>query len=146
LTIVVAALCVVAVVGVGLRYVLLRADRRATEQSVARLTRTTGEALRLLRAVSGTRSRADWYNSAVQAERDQVRAAATLLHAELDRARAETTSSAIGAFVSGAQANNVAECLTGVSQALNQLSVGDGGSIRSLQSVEAPCRSAGMAT
>ena len=39
-TVIVAALCVVALVTVGLRYVLLRADRRSTEHTVETLTRT----------------------------------------------------------------------------------------------------------
>jgi hypothetical protein len=143
---IVAALCAVLVLGVVARYVVLRVDRDTTEQSAERLTRATNHALVLLRAVRGTRSQADWYNDALEGERDRIRSAAALLHTELDRARAEITSSAIGAYVSGSQANFVAECLTGVSQALNQLSVGDTRAIRSLQAVEAPCRQAGMLT
>jgi hypothetical protein len=133
-------------VGVTARYFLVRADRQRTEQSVEDLTRVTRDALALLRSVSATRGSADTYNAETTAERDGVRAIATVLHAELDKARAEMTSSALGAYVSGAEANFVGECLTGVSQALNQLSVGDGGAIRSLQAVEAQCRRAGMAT
>jgi hypothetical protein len=145
-TIIVAAVCALVVLGVGLRYLVLRYDRQSTESSVANLTRQTNRALRLLRTVSDVRDDVDTRNDAARLERDQVRAAAALLHTELDKALAETTSSSIEAFVSGAQANNVAACLVGVSQALNQLSVGDGGSIASLQAVEGPCRAAGMAT
>jgi hypothetical protein len=144
--IVAATVCALVLVGVTARYFVLRADRQRTEQSVDDLTRVTAEALALLRSVSTTRDSAATYNAETTEERDGVRAVATVLHAELDKARAETTSSAIGAYVSGAQANNLAECLTGVSQALNQLSVGDSGAIRSLQAVEGPCRQAGMAT
>jgi hypothetical protein len=140
---IVAAICIVALATVGLRYVLLRADRRATEHTVETLTRHTRDAVALLRSVTVTRSTADEHNAEVRAERDRVRAVATLLHADLDRAKAETTASAIGAFVSGSQANDLSACLTGVSQALNQLSVGDGRSILSLQKVDGPCRRAG---
>jgi hypothetical protein len=140
-----AVLCAVVLAGVTVRYVALRVDRQRTEQSVDDLTRVTRDALALLRSVNATRGAADTYNAETTEERDGVRAVATVLHAELDKARAETTSSAIGAYVSGAQANNLADCLTGVSQALNQLSVGDGGAIRSLQAVEGPCRQAGLA-
>ncbi len=143
--VIVAAICIVALATVGLRYALLRADRRATEHTVETLTRHTREAVTLLRSVTATRVTADENNARTRAERDRVRAVATLLHADLDRARAETTASAIGAFVSGSQANELSECLTGVSQALNQLSVGDGRSILSLQKVDAPCRRAGAA-
>lgn len=141
---IVAGICIVALATVGLRYVLLRADRRATEHSVQTLTEQTRAAVTLLRSVTATRVAADDDNTKVRAERDRVRAVATLLHADLDRARAETTASAIGAFVSGSQANDLSECLTGVSQALNQLSVGDGRSILSLQKVDGPCRRAGI--
>jgi hypothetical protein len=144
--IVVASVCAVALVGTGLRYLIVRHDRQSTESSVAALTRATNRSLRLLRAVSDVRDDVDRRNDAARLERDQVRAAAALLHTELDKALAETTSSSIEAFVSGAQANNVAACLVGVSQALNQLSVGDGGAIGSLQAVEGPCRQAGLAT
>jgi cytoskeletal protein RodZ len=140
---IVLAICIVALLAVGLRYVIVRHDRQSTEQSVARLTQTTDDALELLRDVSQTRSSADRQNTETTAERDQVRTAAALLHAELDQARAETTASAVGAFASGAQANDLAACLVGVSQALNQLSVGDGRSISSLQRVDAECRRAG---
>jgi hypothetical protein len=140
---VVAAICIVALATVGLRYVLLRADRRATEHTVATLTQHTRDAVALLRSVTVTRATADGHNATVRSERDRVRAVATLLHADLDRAKAQTTASAIGAFVSGSQANDLSACLTGVSQALNQLSVGDGRSILSLQKVDGPCRRAG---
>jgi proline racemase len=141
---IVSAICIVALAGVGLRYVLLRSDRVATEQTVATLKRRTSDALELLRDVSTTRSTADRKNSVTREERDRVRAVSTLLHADLDRAKAETTSAGIGAFVSGSQANDLSACLTGVSQALNQLSVGDSRSILSLQKVDAPCRRAGV--
>lgn len=143
LPMIVLAICIVALVAVGLRYVLVRHDRQSTEQSVVRLTQTTDDALELLRDVSQTRSSADRHNTETKAERDQVRTTAALLHAELDRARAETTASAFGAFATGAQANDLAACLVGVSQALNQLSVGDGRAISSLQRVDAECRRAG---
>jgi hypothetical protein len=141
---IVAAICIVALATVGLRYVLLRADRRSTEHTVETLTQHTREAVALLRSVTVTRVTADENNAKVRAERDRVRAVAALLHANLDRARADTTASAIGAFVSGSQANDLSACLTGVSQALNQLSVGDGRSIQSLQRVDGPCRRAGV--
>jgi ABC-type transporter Mla subunit MlaD len=141
---IVAAICIVALATVGLRYWLLRADRRSTEHTVQTLSRTTTEAVALLRSVTAKRTTVDDDNTETRTERDRVRAVAVLLHAELDQARANTTASAIGAFVSGTQANDLGECLTGVSQALNQLSVGDGRSIQSLQKVDGPCRRAGI--
>ena len=66
------------------------------------------------------------------------------MHTQLDRTRADTTAADVGAFASGAQANNLGACLTGVSRALNQLAVGDTGAIKSLQAVDGPCRAAGI--
>jgi hypothetical protein len=145
-SVIVVVLCAVAVLAIGGRYVALRQDRVSTESSVDDLTRATNRALRLLREVSYSRDAIDADNDAARDEGEKVRGAARLLHTELDKALAETTSSSIEAFSSGARANDVAACLVGVSQALNQLSVGDPGSIRSLQTVEGPCRAAGMGT
>jgi len=138
------AVCAIAIVGVAARYLWLLDQRNDTEQTVVTLVRRTSAALDLLQAVETTRARADTSNAAVQAERDRIRAAAAALHADLSRTRADTTTAEIGAYVSGAQANNLRLCLTGVSQALNQLAVGDGTSVASLRAVDAPCRAVGV--
>jgi hypothetical protein len=137
-------LCAFVLVAAGARYFLLRDDRIDAEQSVATLTRRTSEALAVFRKVSGTRIGADRANTITQAERDRVLALAVAVHADLDRTRADTTAAEVGAYVSGAQANNLRLCLVGVSQALNQLAVGDGRSIASLRAVDTPCRAVGI--
>jgi hypothetical protein len=142
--VVVAGLCALALVAVGLRYFLVRNDRIHTEQTVARLKTQAGAALDLLHEVQAVRAAADANNLAVTADRDRTRAAAALLHADLAQTQAATTAAGIGAYTSGVAANNLRACLTGVSQALNQLSVGDANSIKSLAAVEAPCRAVGV--
>ncbi len=137
--------CALALVGVGTRYFWVRHERQHTEQTIVTLTRQTTAALALLHRVTDTRAGADDHNTIVQAQRDGARTLAAALHADLDKTRADTTTAEVGAFTSGAQANNLAACLTGVSQALNQLAVGDGGAISSLQTVDAQCRMAGIA-
>ena len=139
-----AVVCAAVLVAVGARYFLLRDDRIETEQTVARLTLATSEALDVYRSVLGTRTDADAQNELTTAERDRVRVVAAGLHANLDRALADRTAAEIGAYISGAQANNLRACLVGVSQALNQLAVGDGRSIASLRAVEGPCRAVGI--
>ena len=129
--VIVAALCIVALATVGLRYVLLRADRRSTEHTVADADRRR-HARGGRPAPVGDRDAASTPTTTTpRCGRNATGSAPSplLLHADLDRARADTTASAIGAFVSGSQANDLSACLTGVSQALNQLSVGDGRSI-----------------
>jgi hypothetical protein len=137
-------LCALALIAVGLRYLMLRDQRRHTERTVATLTHEATGALALLRGVQATRNAADQRNVLSQAELDGVRAAAAALHADLSRTRADTTAAAVGAFTSAAQANQLRTCLTGVSQALNQLAVGDGSALTSLQAVEQPCRAVGI--
>ena len=139
-----AGFCALALIAVGVRYYRLRDDRMHTERAVVTLTRQTTKALALLHQVTATRVTANDHNTALQGQRDGVRTLATAMHTDLDRARADTTTAEVGAFSSGAQANNLAACLTGVSQALNQLAVGDASAIKSLQSVDAPCRAAGI--
>lgn len=141
----VAVVCALALLVVGARYFWVRHERQRTEHTVLTLTRETKAALALLHRVTATRSAADAHNVRVQGQRDGVRALAASMHADLDRTRADTTAADVGAFTSGSQANNLAACLTGVSQALNQLAVGDNGAIGSLRAVDAPCRAAGIA-
>jgi Trp operon repressor len=141
---VVACLCALALVAVGARYYLVRDQRIDTEQTVAKLKRQTSAALDLLRDVQTVRRRAEASNVMVAADRDRVRAAAALLHADLSQTQAATTAAGIAAYTSGVAANNLRACLTGVSQALNQLAVGDRNSIKSLAAVEAPCRAVGV--
>lgn len=138
------ALCAIAIAAAGARYFLLRDDRITTEETVAMLTWRTSEVLDVFREVALTRTETDRENTVTEAERDRVLTLAEAVHADLDRTRADTTAAEIGAFTNGAQANNLRTCLTGVSQALNQLAVGDGRSIASLRAVEAPCRAAGV--
>jgi hypothetical protein len=141
----VAVVCAIALVLVGARYFWVRHERRHTEHTVLVLTRETESGLALLHRVTSTRAAADARNATVQAQRDGVRALAAEMHTDLDRTRADTTAAQVGAFTSGSQANNLAACLTGVSQALNQLAVGDSGAIGSLHAVDASCRAAGIA-
>jgi hypothetical protein len=138
------ALWTLALVAVGARYLSLRTDRQHTEQSVVALTRATTKTLHAVRRLQAEQAAAEAANTLVKAERDRIRAVALGLHADLARAQADTTAAEVGAFTSGAQANNLRACLTGVSQALNQLAVGDMSSIASLQAVDAPCRAVGV--
>jgi hypothetical protein len=138
------ALCAALLGIAGARYLLLRDERIELEESVSSLTLQTSEVLDVFRAVAATRTEADRANTITEAERDRVLALAAAVHADLDRTRADTTAAEIGAYATGAQANNLRACLTGVSQALNQLAVGDLRAEASLRAVETPCRAVGI--
>jgi hypothetical protein len=75
-------------------------------------------------------------------ERDALNALVASLQAEIDHVRADRDANAIAALASGVRAGVVTQCLRGVQQALNQLSVGDRGGITSLRKVDGACREA----
>lgn len=50
---------------------------------------------------------------------------------------------AVSAFVAGGQVGRMRECLDGINRALNQVSVGDPNSVRTLDTVRTACRAVG---
>jgi hypothetical protein len=50
---------------------------------------------------------------------------------------------AVSAWVAGGQVGRMRECLDGINRALNQVSVGDPNSVRTLDTVRAACRAVG---
>lgn len=81
--------------------------------------------------------------AATTTERDDLRLLAEGLRGQIEVSRAETSAAGVEAFVAGGRASELARCLRGVEQALNQLAVGDGGALASLRAVAEPCRAAG---
>jgi hypothetical protein len=138
-----AAILFVALVAAGARYFWVRHERQQAEQTVAELRHTARQARALLADVTATRSTVEANLELVRANDARLRLQAKALHADLDKTVANTTTAAIGAYLTASQANNLSACLIGVSQALNQLSVGDGRAIASLKAVDLPCRAAG---
>jgi hypothetical protein len=140
----VAAVCVLALLVVGARYVWLHEQRRDTEHHVATLTVRLRDALTAFEKVEATRADQDTRNTATETHRNQLRAMADALRQELELTKADQAATEAGAFDQGSRANSLKACLTGVQQALNQLAVGDGGEIDSLKAVDGPCRQAGI--
>jgi len=123
-----------------LRLTNARDDRDRTEslqrRAVGTLATTTARLSRIRADVASTSE----LIVATRRERDALQALGKGLADELQRTRRSTSDSNIDAFATGSQANVLARCLAGVSRALNQLSVGDGGALVSLQAVAEPCR------
>jgi hypothetical protein len=140
----VAAVCALALLVVGARYVWLHEQRRDTEHHVATMTGRLRDALALFEEVEATRAAQDGRNTETETRRNQLRTMADELRRQLELTKADQTATEVGAFRAGAEANNLRACLTGVQQALNQLAVGDGREIDSLKAVETPCRQAGL--
>ncbi len=132
------AILVVALVAAGARYFWARHERQQAELTVAALRRTAREARALLAEVTETRTTVDTNLDLVKLNDAQLRAQAAALHADLDQTKAGTATTSVSAYLTASQANNLSQCLIGVSQALNQLSVGDGRALASLRAVDAP--------
>ena len=140
-----AAILVVALVASGARYFWVRHERQQAEQAVAALRRTAKHARALLDEVTATRTTVDANLDLVKLNDAKLQAQAAALHADLERTKAGTATTSVSAYLTASQANSLSQCLIGVSQALNQLSVGDGRALTSLKAVDAPCRAAGAA-
>jgi hypothetical protein len=112
-----------------------RGEARGVSALLAGATRAVGSA-------EDERAGTDAFVTETERARDALDALAASLRVELDRVKGERDTTAIAALASGVRAGVVAQCLQGVQQALNQLSVGDRGGIASLQRVSGPCREA----
>src|SRR4051812_35464602 len=117
------AILVFALVTAGARYFWVRHEREQAEQTVAALRRTAQQARALLDEVTGTRATVDTNLDLVKLNDAKLQAQAAALHTDLERTKAGTATTSVSAFLTASQANSLSECLIGVSQALNQLSV-----------------------
>jgi hypothetical protein len=123
-----------------------RAHDQSRRHEVEAQARTVATQLAVTtRRVERTTTQADRAQTVIAKTTEARDALTTLLGAlqtELARVSAERDSTAVGAVLTGVRAGIVQQCLQGVQQALNQLSVGDRGGITSLQRVAGPCREA----
>lgn len=137
----VAACLVIAGVAWWWRTVDRREEARAdTERS--RVAAVLAETSHDLAVATDERDTAEVVIERTTQARDTLNQMAADLQSQLDRVRSERDTTALDALATGVRAGAVAQCLQGVQQALNQLSVGDRGGIASLQRVEGPCREA----
>lgn len=126
----------------SLRLANARDDRGHTQSLERETASTLASATAQLVRVEADLAARNERNVLTRRERDDLRALAAGLANEIQRTRRSTMDSNVDAFTAGNRANVLARCLAGVSRALNQLSVGDGGALASLQAVAEPCRAA----
>jgi hypothetical protein len=138
---IVVVVLVLALAGAG----LWRRQQLVDERDVARAARA-----RALTALALTRRRLELTvlhageiettNLATRKEADDLRAAADGVAAEIRTVEQARDDAVLAAFAANGQVATLRTCLDGINRALNQVSVGDPGSVGTLDSVRSACR------
>ena len=138
---VVAAVLVVVLVGLG----VWRRQQLVDERDAARAARH-----RALTAIAKTQvtlertvrraGELETANVGVRQEADGLRKVADGVAAQIAAVTHERDDAVLAAFVANGQVSTLRSCLDGINRALNQVSVGDPGSVRTLESVRSACR------
>jgi hypothetical protein len=69
-----------------------------------------------------------------------LRGVADGVAAQIAAVQQQRDDAVLAAFVANGQVTTLRTCLDGINRALNQVSVGDAGSVRTLDSVRSACR------
>jgi len=133
---------VVALVGLGLwrRQQLVddrAAARSARSRALATLVRTQRELHRVVRSAGAV----EQVNTGTRKEAADLRAVADAVAAQITGVERERDDAVLAAYAANGQVGTLRACLDGINRALNQVSVGDPGSVRTLDSVRSECRS-----
>jgi hypothetical protein len=79
-------------------------------------------------------------NVGVRAQADDLREVADGVATRIAGVEHQRDDAVLAAFVANGQVSTLRACLDGINRALNQVSVGDPGSVQSLESVRTACR------
>ena len=112
---------------------------RDTTRARRELTRDRTEML-ALRASAGA---LETENATTRRRTDELIGVAATTAARIAEVQRERDDAALAAWLAGGQVSAMRECLAGVNRALNQVSVGDPGSVATLETVRSQCRSVG---
>ena len=139
---IVAVVLVLALVGLGVwrrqQLVDERADARAARtRALATLTHTQGELDRVVRRAGAL----ELANVGVRKDAADLRAVADGVAVQIQGVQQERNDAVLAAYAANGQVGTLRACLDGINRALNQVSVGDPGSVRTLDSVRSACRS-----
>ena len=80
-------------------------------------------------------------NVGVRKEAADLRAVADGVAVQIQGVEHERDDAVLAAYAANGQVGTLRACLDGINRALNQVSVGDPGSVRTLDSVRSACRS-----
>ena len=137
-----AAVLVLTLVGLGIwrRQQLVDerdAARTARTHALATLARTQRELGRVVRRAGAI----ELANVGTRKDAADLRAVADGVAAEISGVERERDDAVLAAYAANGQVGTLRACLDGINRALNQVSVGDPGSVRTLESVRSACRS-----
>lgn len=138
---IVAAVLVLALVGLGIwrRQQLVDervAARAARTRALATLVRTQRELDRVVRR-AGTIELA---SAGTRKEAADLRSIADGVAVRIQAVERERDDAVLAAYVANGEVGTLRACLDGINRALNQVSVGDPGSVLTLDSVRSACR------
>ena len=139
---IVAAVVVVALVGLGIwrRQQLVderAAARTARTHALATLARTRLDLERVVRRAGAI----ELTNVDTRAEAADLRAVADGVAHEITDVERQRDDAVLAAYAANGEVGTLRACLDGINRALNQVSIGDPGSTRTLDSVRSACRS-----
>ncbi len=96
-----------------------------------------------IRAAAGRAAAIEAHSRALRAESIELTAVAEGIAHQVEGVQRERDDAALAAYYAGGRLRDLRACLDGIERALNQVSVGDPGAVRSLGLVGSSCRGAG---
>jgi hypothetical protein len=128
-------------VGLG----IWRRQQLADDRDAARAARTSAlaklaDTRRVLGATVRAAGRLETANVATHQQAADLRALAERVAAEIQSVTRERDDAVLAAFAANGQVGTLRSCLDGINRALNQVSVGDPGSVGTLDTVRTACR------
>jgi hypothetical protein len=141
---VVAAILVLTLVGLG----IWRRQQLVDERAAARTARThaletLARTQRVLDETVRTAGTIEAGTVTIRKDASDLRAVADGVAAEIRAVERERDDAVLAAYAANGQVGTLRSCLDGINRALNQVSVGDPGSTRTLDSVRSACRAVG---
>ena len=138
---IVATILVLTLVGLGIwRRQQLMDERNAARAARSRALATTARTQRVLEATVRTAGALESANLGTREEAAGLRTIADGLANDIRSVERERDDAVLAAYAANGQVETLRTCLDGINRALNQVSVGDPGSVRTLDSVRSSCR------
>jgi hypothetical protein len=141
---VVAVVLVLTLVGLGIwRRQQLVDERDAAQAARTRALATIARTQHVLDDTVRTAGTIEAGNVSIRKEAVDLRAVADGIAVEIRAVARERDDAVLAAYAANGQVGTLRSCLDGINRALNQVSVGDPGSTRTLETVRSACRAVG---
>jgi hypothetical protein len=138
---IVVAVLVLTLVGLGIwRRQQLMDERDAARAARTRALATLARTQRVLDATVRTAGALETANLGTRREAAELRRIADGIATEIRTVERQRDDAVLAAYAAMGQVGSLRTCLDGINRALNQVSVGDPGSVGTLDSVRSSCR------